>query len=95
VVAGAADATFIQEDVWLKDPANAGRTRVIARRDHLPTPLFIAATEAPARLRTAALDLLLGYRPARDAPVLFSGFVPYDAETVEASFRAAEEALTG
>ncbi|MGW9368425.1 phosphate/phosphite/phosphonate ABC transporter substrate-binding protein [Streptomyces xanthophaeus] len=93
VVTGSADATFIQEDVWLKSPANA-KTRVLARRDHLPTPLFIVNNEASPQLRSAALDFLLGYRPAKKDSVLFSGFAPYDAATVEETFRTAEEALS-
>ncbi|CAM5278800.1 hypothetical protein SAVIM338S_00104 [Streptomyces avidinii] len=93
VVTGSADATFIQEDVWLKDPANAEKTRVIARRDHLPTPLFIASEEASLQLRSAALDFLLNLRPKQKDSMLFSGFAPYDAATVEETFRAAEEAI--
>ncbi|MGE7386351.1 phosphate/phosphite/phosphonate ABC transporter substrate-binding protein [Streptomyces sp. NPDC004126] len=93
VVTGSADATFIQEDVWLKDPANAERTRVIARRDHLPTPLFIAGKEAPPQLRSAVLDFLLSYRTPRKDSVLFSGFAPYDASAVERTFRIAEDAI--
>ncbi|MFK0016488.1 phosphate/phosphite/phosphonate ABC transporter substrate-binding protein [Streptomyces sp. NPDC091027] len=93
VVAGTADATFVQEDVWRKDPAHAEKTRVIARRDHLPTPLFIVGTQAPPRLRSAVLELLLHHRPADEASALFSGFAPYDAAAVEETFRIAEEAL--
>ncbi|MER7762219.1 PhnD/SsuA/transferrin family substrate-binding protein [Streptomyces sp. NPDC097619] len=93
VVAGAADATFVQEDVWLKDPAHAETTRVIARRDHLPTPLFIVGDGAPPRLRSEVLDLLLSHRPARTDDLLFSGFAPYDAEAVEVALRATAEAL--
>ncbi|MGW1774849.1 phosphate/phosphite/phosphonate ABC transporter substrate-binding protein [Streptomyces sp. NPDC002104] len=95
VVAGSADATFIQEDVWLKNPTNAERTRVIARRDHLPTPLFIVSREAPPRLRSALLEFLLSYRPEKKDSALFSGFAPYDAETVESTFRTAAEAMAG
>ncbi|MER7735464.1 PhnD/SsuA/transferrin family substrate-binding protein [Streptomyces erythrochromogenes] len=93
VVTGAADATFIQEDVWLKDPANAGKTRVVTRMDHLPTPLFIVGEDAPPRLRSAVRDFLLAYRPAAKESVLFSGFAPYDAAAVEETLRIAEEAL--
>ncbi|MEU8777304.1 PhnD/SsuA/transferrin family substrate-binding protein [Streptomyces sp. NPDC048606] len=93
VVSGAADATFIQEDVWLKDPDNAKSTRVIARRDHLPTPLFIAGTEASPQLSSAVLQFLLTYRPQRNDSTLFSGFAPYDSLAVEEIFRIIEEAV--
>ncbi|MEV6683219.1 PhnD/SsuA/transferrin family substrate-binding protein [Streptomyces erythrochromogenes] len=93
VVTGSADATFIQEDVWLKDPANSERTRVITRMDHLPTPLFIANREAPLRLRSAVRDFLLSYGPAEKESVLFSGFAPYDAAAVEETLRITEEAI--
>ncbi|MFE4632862.1 phosphate/phosphite/phosphonate ABC transporter substrate-binding protein [Streptomyces sp. NPDC056773] len=94
VVTGAADATFIQEDVWMKDPANAGTTRPIARRDHLPTPLFIVSEDASPQLRSATLDFLLNYRPQKSGSALFSGFAPYDAATVEETFRTASEAIS-
>lgn len=93
VVTGAADATFIQEDVWMKGPANAERTRPIARRDHLPTPLFIVSEDASPQLRSATLDFLLNHRPQKNGSVLFSGFAPYDAATVEETFRTAAEAI--
>ncbi|WP_168714713.1 PhnD/SsuA/transferrin family substrate-binding protein [Streptomyces sp. A0592] len=92
VLAGAADATFIQEDVWLNDPANAERTRVIARRDHLPTPLFIASREAPLQLRSAVRRFVLNYRSANEESLLFSGFAPYDAAAVKETLRITEEA---
>ncbi|MFJ3876718.1 phosphate/phosphite/phosphonate ABC transporter substrate-binding protein [Streptomyces sp. NPDC090077] len=93
VVAGAADATFVQEDVWRKDAARAGKTRVIARRDHLPTPLFIVDRRAPLRLRSAVRDFLLEHRPEPGGSVMFSGFAPYDAAAVEGIFRIAAEAI--
>ncbi|MFB7170600.1 phosphate/phosphite/phosphonate ABC transporter substrate-binding protein [Streptomyces sp. NPDC056254] len=93
VVAGSADATFIQEDVWLKEPAYAETTRTIARRDHLPTPLFIAGEEASLQLRSTVRDFLLNYRSAKNEPVLFSGFAPYDAAAVEETLRITEEAI--
>ncbi|MGP3683217.1 phosphate/phosphite/phosphonate ABC transporter substrate-binding protein [Streptomyces sp. IBSNAI002] len=93
VVTGAADATFIQEDVWLKDPANAERTRAIARRNHLPTPLFIARKETPPRLRSAVQDFVLNYRSSKGESLLFSGFAPYDAATVEETLQITAEAI--
>ncbi|MFF3726807.1 phosphate/phosphite/phosphonate ABC transporter substrate-binding protein [Streptomyces erythrochromogenes] len=93
VLTGSADATFIQEDVWLKDPANQERTRVITRMDHLPTPLFIANEEAPPRLRTAVQNFLLNHRPTEKESALFSGFAPYDAAAVEETLRITEEAI--
>ncbi|MEV7416020.1 PhnD/SsuA/transferrin family substrate-binding protein [Streptomyces sp. NPDC089919] len=94
VLTGAADATFIQEDVWLKDPAHTEKTRVLTRRDHLPTPLFIAGEEASPGLSSAVRRFLLNYRPPRRESALFCGFAPYDTSAVEETFRITEEALT-
>ncbi|MFE7182555.1 phosphate/phosphite/phosphonate ABC transporter substrate-binding protein [Streptomyces erythrochromogenes] len=93
VVTGTADATFIQEDVWLKDPANSERTRAISRMDHLPTPLFIAGKEVPPPLRSAVQDFLLAYRSTEKESALFSGFAPYDATAAEEILRITEEAI--
>ena len=49
------DATMVEEDVWRKDEANARDTRVIGRRDGLPTPLLIVAEEAAETFARRAL----------------------------------------
>ncbi|MFD8888828.1 phosphate/phosphite/phosphonate ABC transporter substrate-binding protein [Streptomyces erythrochromogenes] len=93
VVDGSADATFVQESVWLKDSANAERTRVIAHRDHLPTPLFIVDRAISRQLKSDILNFLLRYKQPIDDSVLFSGFAPYGGGSVREVFRMAEAAM--
>jgi phosphonate transport system substrate-binding protein len=93
VLAGRVDATMVQEDVWLKTPANADTTRVIARKDDLPTPLVIVAANSGADFKQELGRLLLSHRPAVTPATLFAGFVPYQRQQVEAFFAASARAL--
>jgi phosphonate transport system substrate-binding protein len=93
VVAGRVDATMVQEDVWLKRPANAEATRVIARRDDLPTPLVIVGAHPGDGFREDLSRLLFSHRPRVTPTTLFSGFVPYRRQQVEDFFAASARAV--
>jgi phosphonate transport system substrate-binding protein len=93
VVAGRVDATMVQEDVWLKTPANAEATRVIARRDNLPTPLVIVAANTAGEFKKDLRQLLFSHHPRITPTTLFSGFVPYQRQQVEGFFAASARAL--
>jgi phosphonate transport system substrate-binding protein len=93
VVAGRVDATMVQEDVWLKTPANAEATRVIARRDDLPTPLVIVGANPGGEFKKDLTQLLFAHRPRITPTTLFWGFVPYQRKQVEEFFAASARAL--
>jgi phosphonate transport system substrate-binding protein len=93
VVAGRVDATMVQEDVWLKTPANAEATRVIARRDDLPTPLMIVDANTDGALKKDLRQLLFSHHPRITPTTLFSGFVPYQRQQVEEFFAASARAV--
>jgi phosphonate transport system substrate-binding protein len=94
VVAGRVDATMVQEDVWLKTPANAAATRVIARRDDLPTPVVIVGANTGGEFKKDLRQLLFSHRPRITPATLFSGFIPYQRQQVEAFFAASARALS-
>ncbi len=54
VLSGSIDATMVYEDVWLAQPSNAERTKILARLDDLPTPPFIVRTNMDANRRRAS-----------------------------------------
>jgi phosphonate transport system substrate-binding protein len=93
VVAGRVDASMVQEDVWLRTPANAEATTVIARRDGLPTPLVIVAANTGGEFNKDLRQLLFSHRPRSTPTTLFSGFVPYQRPQVERFFAASARAL--
>jgi phosphonate transport system substrate-binding protein len=93
VAAGRVDATMVEEDVWLKRPANAEATRVIARRDGLPTPLVIVGGSPGDNFRRELRQLLFSHRPRVAPATLFSGFVPYQRQQVEEFFAASARAV--
>jgi phosphonate transport system substrate-binding protein len=93
VVGGRVDATMVQEDVWLKMPANAEATRVIARKDDLPTPLVIVGANSGSKFKKDLKQLLFSHRPRITPTTLFSGFVPYQRQQVEEFFAASARAL--
>jgi phosphonate transport system substrate-binding protein len=95
VVAGRVDATMVQENVWLATPANAEQTRVIARKDDLPTPLVIVAANAGDEFKKELRHLVLSHRPPITPATLFAGFVPYQRQQVEEFFAASARALPG
>ncbi len=93
VVAGRIDATMVQEDVWEKTPDYARTTRMIARKDQLPTPVVIVDADADQGLKDDLNRLVLSYRPTSAPDTLFAGFVPYQREQVENFFEASARAL--
>ncbi len=93
VTAGRVDATMVQEDVWLRTPANAEATRVLARKDDLPTPLVIVAADAGGDLKEGLRQLLFSHLPPITPTTLFAGFVPYQRQQVEGFFAASARAL--
>ena len=93
VTSGRVDATMVEEDVWRKDAANARDTRVIGRRDGLPTPLLIVSAEAGETFAQELAELALSHRPETTADTLFAGFVPYERQRVEGFYGLAEHGL--
>jgi len=93
LVAGRVDATMVQEDVWRKNPANAEATRVVARRDNLPTPLVIVGKDTAGEFKEDLRRLLFSRRPRITPTTLFSGFVPYQRQQVEEFFAASVRAF--
>jgi phosphonate transport system substrate-binding protein len=93
VLAGRVEATMVQEDVWRKTPANVEATRVIARRDNLPTPLVIVGANRAGEFKKDLRQLLFSYRPRLTPTTLFSGFVSYQRQQVEEFFAASARAL--
>ena len=76
VLAGNIDATMVYEDVWLAEPNNADRTKILARLDDLPTPPFILRTDMDAtRVEQLTQTLLALTAPAKGA--LYAGFAAY------------------
>jgi phosphonate transport system substrate-binding protein len=93
VVAGRVDATTVQEDIWLKRPGNAEATRVIARKDDLPTPLVIVAAKTGGEFKKDLRQLLLSHHPRIASTTLFAGFVAYQQQQVEEFFAASDRAV--
>jgi phosphonate transport system substrate-binding protein len=93
VVTGRVDATMVQEDVWLRMPANVDATRIIARRDDLPTPLLIVGANTDDDFKKDLSQLLFSHRPRITPTTLFCGFVPYQRQQVEEFFAASARAL--
>jgi phosphonate transport system substrate-binding protein len=93
VVTERVDATMVQEDVWRKEPRNAGTTRVIAKKHDLPTPLIIVSARADDDFRNELTQLMFSNRPPVTPATLFSGFVPYQQKQVQEFFAASELAV--
>lgn len=94
VLYGRAEATMVQENVWLAQPSNAQQATVLARKDHLPTPVMIVDKNGNERLNHELTELLLSHRSPITPTTLFSGFVPYAVDQVEAFFTASARALS-
>jgi phosphonate transport system substrate-binding protein len=93
VIEGQVDATMVQEDVWRKHPHYAEVTRVIARREELPTPVLIVDRNAAADLKRDLSELALSHRPAVTVDTLFAGFAPYRREQVHEFLAESESAV--
>ena len=76
VLSGGIDATMVYEDVWLGQPSNADRTKVLARLDDLPTPPFIVSTNMDEALVGQLKQTLLGLT-ARGTDPLYAGFAEF------------------
>jgi ABC-type phosphate/phosphonate transport system substrate-binding protein len=84
VIAGEIDATMVYEEVWLARRDNAERTRVIARLDDLPTPVFIGRPDEAFVSRLEERLIAFGGRATCGA--LYAGFSSYQAERMERFF---------
>lgn len=94
MLSGAVDATMVEEDVWTRTPANAEQTRVLARKEGLPTPLMIVNRDAPPELRRDLETLLRDHHPEVTPETLFAGFVEFQRDAVERFFTEAAAALS-
>lgn len=93
VIAGRADSTMVQEDVWRKHPQYAQSTRVIARKDDLPTPVMLIDRRTNPTLKHDLREVALSHRPRPGPDTLFSGFVDFRRAQVEAFFAASAGAI--
>jgi ABC-type phosphate/phosphonate transport system substrate-binding protein len=93
LIAGQVDATMVQEDVWRKHARYAKLTRVIARKDDLPTPVMLIDRRARPELRHELHDVACSHRPPTGPDTLFSGFVDFKRAQVEAFFAASDGAV--
>jgi phosphonate transport system substrate-binding protein len=76
VLSGGIDATMVYEDVWLAQPSNAERTKILARLDDLPTPPFIVRTNMDETVVDQLKQTLLGLT-ADGKGALYAGFAEY------------------
>ena len=76
VLSGGIDATMVYEDVWLAQPSNADRTKILARLDDLPTPPFIVRTSMDETLVDQLKQTLLGLT-AHGKDALYAGFAEF------------------
>jgi phosphonate transport system substrate-binding protein len=76
VLSGGIDATMVYEDVWLAQPSNAERTKILARLDDLPTPPFIVRKDLDETVVGQLKQSLLALAPhSKDA--LYAGFAEF------------------
>ena len=76
MLSGGIDATMVYEDVWLAEPSNAERTKILARLDDLPTPPFIVRTDMDDALVGQLKQTLIGL-PAHSKDALYAGFTEF------------------
>jgi len=76
VLSGGIDATMVYEDVWIAQPSNAERTKILARLDDLPTPPFIVRTGMDETLVDQLKQTLLGLT-AHSKDALYAGFTEF------------------
>ena len=76
MLSGGIDATMVYEDVWLAQPSNAERTKILARLDDLPTPPFIVRTGMDKTLVDRLKQTLLGLT-AHSKDALYAGFAEF------------------
>jgi phosphonate transport system substrate-binding protein len=86
VVAGAVDATMVLEDVWLERPENAEQTRILARRDGLPTPVFLVRADVDAGFAAELKAALLAFAPPAGHHPLCAGFTDYREDLMQRFF---------
>jgi hypothetical protein len=76
VLSGGIDATMVYEDVWLAQPSNAERTKILARLDDLPTPPFIVRTNMDELVVGQLKQTLLGLTTDGKG-ALYAGFAEF------------------
>lgn len=94
VIKGEVDATMIQEDIWYKLPENAQKTKIIAKEDHLPSPLILCSTKnINEELKRELEQLLFSYKSSASPNSLFNGFIPFQRNEVETFYSNATQAF--
>ena len=91
VIDGSIDATMVYEDVWLARPGNAARTKILARLDDLPTPVFIARKDLDPAFSSKLKEALLGFTPANGGELLYAGFDDYQDARMQRFFAELEQ----
>jgi phosphonate transport system substrate-binding protein len=86
MLAGGIDATMVYEDVWLAQPSNAERTKVLARIDDLPTPPFIVRADMDTAIEANLKQTLLGLTPTVGPTTLYAGFAEYQDARMQRLF---------
>lgn len=91
VISGAIDATMVDENTWLNNPKNAKETEIIGRVDGLPCPIIVDKSIRTAPFLESFKGMLLA--SSRDTSVMFSGFIPYDEDSVDVFFKRISNAF--
>lgn len=93
VTHGEVDATMVQEDLWLKLPENAEKTKIIGKEENLPSPLIVSAKNTEETLLKEFQEILFSPKSEPSLHALFSGFIPYQKSQVETFFSSAQQAF--
>ncbi len=84
VISGSVAATMVFKDVWLSNPLNAEKTRVIAEVTGLPTPLIIVNSRLVAGYLEEFKNMLFSNMSGKkNKAKLFSGFIPFEEKAVK------------
>lgn len=85
MLAGAVDATMVEEGIWQDQPANEELTKVIGRIDHLPGPLVVLAKDADPGFSSSFLAKLIATKTAKPNQP-FAGYAAYRDDVVREFF---------
>lgn len=91
VIEGKIASTMVSEAAWLAKPDNAQKTRVIAKKDRLPSPVIIIKAQDRVDLSDRFLPCFINQRRSGDA--MFSGFARCRGESLAGFYKEIESAF--
>jgi ABC-type phosphate/phosphonate transport system substrate-binding protein len=91
VISGAIDATMVDENTWLAKSKNSEETEIIGRMDGLPCPIIVSKSILNNQFLDSYRDMLLV--SPRDTSMMFSGFIPYAEDSIDAFFKRISNAF--